>query len=80
MENTVEERVRMVVANTFGLSLDAVTPRTSHDDIKDWDSVNVLNLVMGIESEFETSLAPEDVADFLSVELITAVLMEKGIS
>lgn len=80
MEHTVEDRVRKVVAEVFGLPLDSITAQTSHDDIEDWDSVNVLNLLMAVESEFETTLSPEDVADFLSVELVTAVLSEKGIT
>ena len=80
MPNTVEERTRKVVAEVFGLPLEAVTLQTSHETVNDWDSLNVLNVLMAIEGEFDVSVSPEEAAEFVSVERILAVLQTKGVS
>jgi acyl carrier protein len=76
--NTVEERTRQVVAEVFGLPLEKVTLATSHENVEDWDSLNVLNVLMAIESEFDVTVSPEEAASFVSVEKILAVLKTKG--
>jgi acyl carrier protein len=78
--NTVEARTRRVVAEVFGLPLETVTPQTSHETVDDWDSLNVLNVLMAIEGEFDVSISPEEAAEFVSVERILAVLKTKGVS
>jgi acyl carrier protein len=80
MPSTVEERTRKVVAEVFGLPLATVTAQTSHENVDDWDSLNVLNVLMAIEGEFDVSVSPEEAAEFVSVERIVAVLRTKGVS
>jgi acyl carrier protein len=74
----VVERTCKVVSEVFGIPLEEVTGETSQDSVPQWDSLNILNLLMAIESEFGLSISPEEAADFLSVELIVAILREKG--
>ena len=79
MSESVEQRTRRLVAEVFGLPLDSVTRATSHETVEEWDSINVLNLLMAVESEFEVVVSPEEAASFMSVEKILAVLRTKGI-
>ena len=79
MSSSVEDRTRRIVGEVFGLPLEEVSLKTAHDDIENWDSLNILNLLMAVESEFGVSISPEEAADFLSVELIVAVVKEKGV-
>ncbi len=80
MPSTVEERTRKVVAEVFGLPLENVTLETSHETIEDWDSLNVLNVLMSIEGEFDVTITPEEVANFVSVKKIVDLLRAKGVS
>ena len=80
MPSTVEERTRNVVAEVFGLPVATVTVQTSHETVDEWDSLNVLNVLMAIEGEFDVSVSPEEAAEFVSVERIVAVLRTKGVS
>lgn len=80
MSSTVEERTRKVVAEVLGLPIDAVNRQTSHKDVDNWDSLNVLNILMAIEAEFDVSVNPEEAASFVSVDQILAVLNSKGIA
>jgi acyl carrier protein len=80
VSDTVEQRTRRVVAEVFGLPLEEVTLATSHENVEGWDSLNVLNVLMAIESEFDVSVSAEEVASFVSVEKIQAVLKTKGVA
>ena len=80
VSSPVEQRTCQVVAEVFGLPVDQVTLATSHETLADWDSLNVLNVLMAIEGEFGVTVAPEEAAEFVSVERIVTVLREKGIT
>jgi len=77
MPEPLELRVRRVVSSVLGLPIEQVTLKTSSDDVENWDSLSIVNLMMAIEEEFQVGLSPEEAGDLLSVELITQVLQEK---
>ena len=79
MSDSVEQRARRLVAEVFGLPLESVTCATSHETVEEWDSINVLNLLLAVESEFDVVVSPEEAASFMSVEKILAVLATKGV-
>jgi acyl carrier protein len=78
--SSVEERTCKVVAEVFGLPLESVTRETSHETVEGWDSLNLLNVLMSIEAEFDITVSPEEAAEFVSVERILAVLRSKGVT
>jgi acyl carrier protein len=78
--DSVEQRTRQVVADVFGLPLDKVTLQTSHETVEEWDSLNLLNILMAVEGEFGVSVSPEEAAEFGSVEKIVAVVRSKGVN
>jgi len=77
---TIEQRVCTLVGEVFGLNPEDVTLKTSHDTVEKWDSLNIVHLVMAVEAEFGVDISPDDAVDFLSVELICAILGEKGVA
>lgn len=76
---TVEERTRNVVSAIFNIPFEKIDLATSCDTVPNWDSLNLVNLMMALESEFDIHLDIEDAADLLSVSLILAVLDEKDV-
>jgi acyl carrier protein len=74
MPDNIPERVCRVVADVFGIPLTQVALATTHENVKDWDSLSVINLLMAIESEFDVSMEPEDAAHFGSVQGIVDIL------
>ncbi len=75
----LEQRVSKLVADVFGLSSEEVSLKTTHDTVKNWDSLNIVQLVMAVEAEFGVEIFPDDAVDFLSVELICTILRDKGV-
>jgi acyl carrier protein len=80
VSDTVEERTRRLVAEVFGLSPSQVTRETSNKTIEEWDSLNVLNVLMAVEGEFGVTISPEEAAEFVSVDKILNVLKTKGVA
>jgi acyl carrier protein len=80
VSDTVEERTRRLVAEVFGLPPSQVTRETSNKTIEDWDSLNVLNVLMAVEGEFGVTISPEEAAEFVSVDKILNVLKIKGVA
>ena len=73
----VSARVRKLVADMFGVPLADVTPATSHEDVTDWDSLNIVKLALAVEAEFGVAITPDDAVNFTSVGAITELLQHK---
>lgn len=70
------DRTIQVVADVFGLEANSVTMQTSHDNVDNWDSLNMINLMIALEAEFGISIDIDKVSEMLSVELIVEILAE----
>lgn len=57
----------------------AIKADTSPDTVSMWDSLNHLNLVMALETEFGIALTPEQVFDMRNVGVMQTILREHGI-
>ena len=57
-----------------------VTAATSPEDIKDWDSVARLNLVLAIEEAFQVRFSPDEIANLKTVGDFERALGAKGVS
>ena len=79
MAEPVEARVRRMVADVLNLPPAQVTRDTSPQSVDNWDSVQHLNLVLAMESEFGVSVPPEDIDKLRSVgDIIDAVERMSG--
>ncbi len=71
------ERVRQIVADVFQLEVGQVPATATARDIDRWDSVNHLNLVLALESEFHATFSPEEIDHLDSVEAIVRTLEKR---
>jgi acyl carrier protein len=67
MAETVEVRVRRMVADVLNVPQSQVSRDTSPETVDTWDSVQHLNLVLALEQEFGVSVPPEDIDKLRSV-------------
>jgi acyl carrier protein len=75
---TLEERVYKVVSEVLGLPLASVGLKTSYETVPHWDSVNMINLLMAFEAEFEIRMDTTDAARLKSVPEILEVVRKRG--
>lgn len=78
MAEALEQKVYQVVSDVFGVPLAQVNDDLTSDQVPTWDSFNMINLLMVLESELGVSISPEDAKDMMSVRLIVEVLRERG--
>jgi acyl carrier protein len=77
MTDEIEERVRGVLVDVFGLDPAEVGPDTSMDTVEAWDSLQQLSVVLALEEELEVGFTDEETMEMVSFPLIVATVREK---
>jgi acyl carrier protein len=62
----MREQIKEVIKKTFGIS--EVTEDISQKNCTKWDSMNHLNLILELESEFAISLEPEEISEIKTLD------------
>ena len=62
----MRDRIKKVIKDTF--SLDYVPDDISRETCVDWDSMNHLQLLVGLEMEFGVSFEPEDIVSIKTLD------------
>ena len=76
--NNIENKLKEVFSNIFKISVKKINKKTNFKNLKKWDSLNHVKLIMAIESEFKLSINPDDSVNFLSFETILKHLKKKN--
>ncbi len=79
MSSDIEERVRRVLAATFGVPLDSITEGSDSDSLEGWDSMNHLHLILALEGEFDITFEPEEAVALVSVRAIERAIRERKV-
>jgi acyl carrier protein len=74
----MEHKVLKIIKSIF--ELEKVQDNISQDNCIKWDSLNHLNLILEIESEFDVSFSPEEIAEIKSAVQIVKALKEKTLN
>ncbi|MGN1133908.1 MAG: acyl carrier protein [Oscillospiraceae bacterium] len=73
----VFEKVRDIVVENLDVDADAVTPEASIIDDLGADSLDVVDLIMAIEEEFDVEVPDEEVANIKTVDDIVKYIESK---
>lgn len=71
-----ENLLKKVMASVLKVDISAIDENSSMDNIKSWDSLGHMNLVLALEDEFKVVIPDEDAGNITSYKLIMAVLNE----
>ena len=74
-----EVKLKKLLADVFKIEVSAVNEDTSVDTVERWDSLNHLNLILALESEFGVSFSEEQSVEIMNYPLIKMVLLEHGV-
>lgn len=64
------ETLRDVMASTLDISPDVIRTDSSMEDIKEWDSLGHVQIMVALEQSFDVYLDVEDFAELTSVQRI----------
>jgi acyl carrier protein len=73
----IDERVRGVIAEVFGLDPGEVGPGTSIETVEAWDSLQHLTVVLALEEEFDIQLDDEQTVAAVSFPAMTEIVRER---
>ena len=72
----MEDRILDVLKNVLELNSADTTICTKNCEA--WDSMAQLNIMVELETEFDVSFEPEEIAEMISYDAIKAMLENKG--
>lgn len=73
----MKERIKDTIKRTFDIT--EVTNDISQKNCEKWDSMNHLNLILELESEFNISIEPEEITELRNFDDIINILTLKGV-
>ena len=76
MVSKMNDRVFRVVSQVLNVPLAQINVESSPDNLKEWDSLKHMNLVLALEEEFDVQFSEDQIVEMLDVGLIIESLKE----
>jgi len=73
----IYQRLNTIFRDTFDDDTIELTPQTTAHDIKDWDSVNHINLIVAIEEDFGIKLKTAELESLKDVGEMARLIQSK---
>jgi acyl carrier protein len=73
----IDRKVREIVALQLGLGDEDIQPESTFIDDLGADSLDVIELIMALEEEFEVDIPDEDIEEFETVQDVITYLTAK---
>ncbi|RUM50903.1 MAG: acyl carrier protein [Hydrogenothermus sp.] len=77
MANNIEERVKEIIADQLGISVDQIKPESKFVDDLGADSLDVVELIMAFEEEFGVEIPDEDAEKISTVQDVLDYIKQK---
>lgn len=72
------DAVKSIFSTVFKVPLEKIIPETSMDNLREWNSLNHLELMMALESEFGVKFTMHELRSLRTVADIARILEERG--
>jgi len=73
------DKIRSIIAEQLNVEENVITINSSFKDDLGADSLDLFELVMALEEEFNVEIPSEDLANITTVEAVINYLQEKGV-
>ncbi len=77
MAQNIEERVKEIIADQLGISVDQIKPESKFVDDLGADSLDVVELIMAFEEEFGVEIPDEDAEKIATVQDVLDYIAQK---
>ena len=78
MNESVQQRLRKIIADVLGLSESEVGEDFSYRDTDRWDSLKHMEIITAIEQNFSVTLTVDEIVGMVSIEDIMRILNQKN--
>jgi acyl carrier protein len=73
----ISERVKSIIVEQLGVSLEEVNPQASFIEDLGADSLDIVELIMALEEEYDMEIPDEDAEKIQTVEDVTKYIQAK---
>ncbi len=73
----IAERIKSIIAEQLGVGLEEVTPQASFIEDLGADSLDIVELIMALEEEYDMEIPDEDAEKIQSVEDVISYVSSK---
>ena len=77
MNKIMEERIKVVMSSVFNVPKGEILSDSSTNTINSWDSLRHMDLIIGLEEEFDIEFDDEDIGNLLNYDLIKIHIKEQ---
>jgi acyl carrier protein len=70
----MEEKLKLIMANVFGVKVEAIGEDASAHTVPGWDSLKHLDLVLALEKEFGIRFDDEEIPTLINFQIIISTL------
>lgn len=78
MTSHIAQRVREIIAEQLGMNEEDITPEANFLEDLGADSLDIVELIMAMEEEFEVEIPDEDAERLLTVQQTVDYIREKA--
>ena len=73
----MENKIKNVMSAIFNIDVNEINQDSSPDNIDNWDSMAHMNLIVGLEEEFNLEFDETEVSEMMNLKLICLIVSEK---
>ena len=70
----MKNRVLRIVSQIMDVPMEQLNENSSPEDVKKWDSLRHMNLILALEEEFGTAFSDQEIGELISVKIIVETL------
>ncbi|RIL11455.1 MAG: acyl carrier protein [Proteobacteria bacterium] len=74
----IAERVKSIISDQLGVSIEEVTPEASFIEDLGADSLDIVELIMALEEEYDMEIPDEDAEKIQSVQDVISYIQNKS--
>ena len=76
-KSIIQKKLKSVMASVFNIKQREINEKSSTDNIKSWDSLKHLNLVVALEDEFKVRFPHKEIGGMINFKIINLLLSQK---
>jgi acyl carrier protein len=76
MSNNISKKIKNTMSAVLNVPIKKISVTSSPDNIKNWDSIKHLQLIIALEEEFDIAIEGENATEMLNYPLIENIIKE----
>ncbi len=70
------QKLNQILADCFKISLEETSKNLTMNNVKNWDSLSHMNLIVTIEEEFKIELSGDEIAEMTTFDQIREIVQK----